>query len=464
MSRISLKGVGIAGQRVLLVGYGVIGKELSEEITSNGGLIVALIEDNVKELLQHTEVAVYPTDSLKQAILNQKPTILIVAASMFTATRFHEIADLAKEFSLPLMIVPERSDFHLGKLKEVTLRSPTLDDLFARNSLLVDFEGVENRLNGARVLISGAGGSIGSRIALHSLALGASSVGLLDRDDCLLHDIAVEMTGEMHNPRAPLFVSDVQFSRSIDEVFSKFRPDIVIHAAAQKHVTTLETTPQNALAINILGTINMLQSSERYEVKEFINISTDKAASLENVLGLSKYVTERLTAGSSIENRKSVRFGNVLGSRASVLNTFRIQAQFFGKLTVRGTETTRFFMTNNEAASLSLSALTSDEQTGTYVFDMGQPVRILDLAQEVSASQLNPPEIAIEELQSGEVDHERLFRPDEQPEETSISNVYRVTPKPILVSDALELMPSLNEIYDMSPQRARLTIENLLLI
>lgn len=121
-------------------------------------------------------------------------------------------------------------------------------------------------------------------------------------------------------------------------------------------------------------------------------------------------------------------------------------------------------MTNNEAASLSLSALTSDEQTGTYVFDMGQPVRILDLAQEVSASQLNPPEIAIEELQTGEVGHERLFRPDEQPEETSISNVYRVTPKPILVSDALELMPSLNEIYDMSPQRARLIIESLLLI
>lgn len=464
MSRISLKGVGIAGQRVLLVGYGVIGKELSEEITSNGGLIVALIEDNVNELLQHTEVAAYPTDSLKQAILDQTPTILIVAASMFTATRFHEIADLAKESSLPLMIVPERSDFHLGKLKEVTLRSPTLDDLFARNSLLVDFEGVKNRLNGARVLISGAGGSIGSRIALHSFALGASSVGLLDRDDCLLHDIAVEMTGEMHNPRAPLFVSDVQFSRSIDEVFSKFRPDIVVHAAAQKHVTTLEATPQNALAINILGTINMLQSSERYEVKEFINISTDKAASLENVLGLSKYVTERLTAGSSIENRKSVRFGNVLGSRASVLNTFRIQAQFFGKLTVRGTETTRFFMTNNEAASLSLSALTSDEQTGTYVFDMGQPVRILDLAQEVSASQLNPPEISIEELQSGEVEHEKLFRPDEKPEETSISNVYRVTPKPILLSDAGELMPSLNEIYEMSPQQARLTIENLLSI
>jgi FlaA1/EpsC-like NDP-sugar epimerase len=457
-----LKGVGIPGQRVLLVGYGVIGKELCEEISNNGGLIVALIEDKQDAILHNTEVATYPTDAVKQAIFEQKPTILIVAASLFTAKRFHEIADLAKESSLPLMIVPERVDFHLGKLKEVTLRSPTLDDLFARNSLLVDFDGVKNRLNGLRVLISGAGGSIGSRIALHSLALGASSVGLLDRDDCLLHDIAVEMTGEMHSQRTPLFVSDVQFSRSIDRVFDQFRPDIVIHAAAQKHVTTLETKPQNALAINILGTINMLQSSEKYGVKEFINISTDKAASLENVLGLSKYVTERLTAGSLIENRKSVRFGNVLGSRASVLNTFRIQAEFFGKLTVRGTETTRYFMTNNEAASLSLSALTSDKQTGTYVFDMGQPVRIHDLAKEVAASQLDSPEISIEELQLGEVDHERLFRPDEKPEQTSISNVYRVAPKPILVAAAGELMPSLNEIYEMSPSQARFVIETLL--
>ena len=462
MSRLSLKGLSVSGQRILLVGYGVIGKELSTKIKELGGIVVGVLEDQQDVSPEKGDFPFYKTQSIRQAISEKQPTMLIVSASLFSAKRFHEVYEIAKEESLPVMIVPERSDFHVGNLREVTLRTPTLDDLFARTALNVDFEEVKKTLSGARVLISGAGGSIGSRIAIHTLALGADSVGLLDRDDCLLHDIAVEMTGQMHNIRTPLFVSDVQFSKSIDRVFQQFRPDIVFHAAAQKHVTTLETKPQNALAINILGTLNMLRSSEKYGVGEFVNISTDKAASLENVLGLSKYVTERLTSGATIDKRKSVRFGNVLGSRASVLNTFRLQAQFFENLTVRGEETTRFFMTNSEAASLSLATLTSNEKSGTDVYDMGQPVRILDLANEVALTSENPIRISIEELQSGEVIHEQLFRPDETPQETGIPKVYRVTPKPIPLSLASQLMKSLDQIYEMDAEQARSEIEILL--
>ena len=462
MSKISLDGLNVAEQRVLLVGYGVLGKQVCQEIVKNSGLVVAIADDSYQNEAMTEEASFYQIDFLRQAILKHHPTLLIVAASLFTAHRLHEIAVAAKEAAIPMVIVPERAEFHVNEIKNISLRSPTLEDLFARSSLLIDFEEIRERLAGARILVSGAGGSIGSRIALHSLALGASSVGLLDRDDCLLHDIAVEMTGKMHDSRVPLFVSDVQFGQSLGEVFKEFRPDIVIHAAAQKHVTTLENKPQNALAINVLGTMNMLRSSEMYGVREFINISTDKAASQDNILGLSKYLTERLTSGAAIQHSKSVRFGNVLGSRASVLHTFRLQAQFFSKLTVRGDETTRFFMTNNEAASLSLSTLASNEVDGTFVFNMGQSVRILDLAREIARAESTSIEIIVENLLNGEVEHEQLFRPEENPVETAVSNVFRVDPSPLSMSTAESLVKSVDEIYNMTSERARAVINSLL--
>ena len=179
-------------------------------------------------------------------------------------------------------------------------------------------------------------------------------------------------------------------------------------------------------------------------------------------MGLSKYLTERLTSGAAIQHSKSVRFGNVLGSRASVLHTFRLQAQFFSKLTVRGDETTRFFMTNNEAASLSLSTLASNEVDGTFVFNMGQSVRILDLAREIARAESTSIEIIVENLLNGEVEHEQLFRPEESPVETAVSNVFRVDPSPLSMSTAESLVKSVDEIYNMTSERARAVINSLL--
>lgn len=274
MSRVTLQGLGALDQKVLLVGYGVIGKQISQEITNSGGTIVAIVDDSYKNEVIEESVSFYQIDFLEQAIHKHSPSLVVVTATLLTAHRLHEITTAAKKAGKPLVIVPERVEFHLKEAGNINLRTPTMEDIFARTSLLINFDAIRERLKRARVLVSGAGGSIGSRIALHSLAIGAESVGLLDRDDCLLHDIAVEMTGRMHNPQTPLYVTDIQFANSLDEVFKSFQPNIVIHAAAQKHVTTLEIQPQNALAINVLGTMNMLEKSEKYGVEEFINIST----------------------------------------------------------------------------------------------------------------------------------------------------------------------------------------------
>lgn len=462
MSPITLQGLDVLDQKVLLVGFGVIGKQVFQDVINAGGYIVAIVDDNYKNQSVGDKIPTYGIDFLEHAIGRHRPSMVLVSAALLKAQYLHEISAVTKKSGIQLVIAPERAEFHIEEVGKVNLRTPTLEDIFARTSLLINFDEIRGRLKGARVLVSGAGGSIGSRIALHSFAMGAESVGLLDRDDCLLHDIAVEMTGNMHDPRTPLYVTDIQFEQALDEVFKDFQPSIVIHAAAQKHVTTLEAQPQNALAINVLGTINMLEKSEKYGVEDFINISTDKAASDENILGLTKFLAERLTSGSRIKRTKSVRFGNVLGSRASVMHTFRIQAQFHKKLTVRGVNTTRFFMTNNEAASLSLSTLASREDKGTYVFDMGAPVKILDLAREISLSDTNEIEIEIEDLLTGEVIHEQLFRPEEKPAKTETENVLRVEPQPISIQRARKIIGKAGDVYDMSPNQARKTIQKLL--
>jgi FlaA1/EpsC-like NDP-sugar epimerase len=456
---LNLDGLNLVNQRVLLVGYGVIGKQILTRLLDIKAEVVGIVDDiNKSDLIDSS----YRIENLALAIRELKPTIILVTASLFRSAKLNQITVDASNASLPVYLVPERAEFFLSDTKEMNFRTPTLEDLFARNSLVIDFEETSKKIKGKRVLVTGAGGSIGSRIALHAFNLGAIKVGLLDRDDCLLHDVAVEITGNMHDSRTPLFVVDIQFPESVNKVFSDFRPEIVVHAAALKHVTTLEAYPQNALSVNVLGTLNVLKASEKFEVNEFINISTDKAASTENVLGVSKYITERMTAAVDVNKAKSVRFGNVLGSRASVMNTFKIQARHHSKLTVRGEETTRFFMTNNEAASLSLSTLTSSETSGTFVFNMGKPVRILDLAQEIAKSELEETQIFIEDLHSGEVIHEKLFRDEEVPKPTSVDQVFCVEPPKIDLSKVQEVLSNPEDIYNLTDKQARVILNNLL--
>lgn len=462
MSRVSLEGIEVLEKRVLLVGFGVVGKEVYQAVLETGGLVIAVVDDHYENATANEGICFHKIEFLEQAILEHSPDLVLVSATLLPAQQIHKITQVAAKVGVSLVIVPERAEFHVNEEGSINLRTPSLEDIFARTSFLIDYSKIRRHLEGARVLVSGAGGSIGSRIAMQALSMGARSVGLLDRDDCLLHDIAVEISGKMHNAKTPLYVKDIQFENPLDEVFNHFRPNIVIHAAAQKHVTTLEDSPQNALAINVLGTLNMLEKSERYGVREFLNISSDKAASQENILGLTKYLGERMTAGSNIERKKSVRFGNVLGSRASVLHTFRIQAKYHKKLTVRGEETTRFFMTNNEAASLSLSTLAAFESQGTFVLNMGKPVRILDLASEISRTE--SCEIAVEELRSGEVVHEQLFRPEERPHETTLENVLKVEPEPLSIERAKQILGKVEGIYGMTTKQAREMIKELLAI
>lgn len=289
---------------------------------------------------------------------------------------------------------------------------------------------VRELVAGRRVLVTGAGGSIGSEIVRQLSCFGASAVVMLDGDDTAVHDISLEIDGNglLESPHAVL--ADIRDAQAVDRVFEMHRPEIVIHAAALKHLPLLERFPHEAWATNVHGTLNLLAAAQRYDVERFVNISTDKAASPCSVLGRSKRITEALCAQAAVATCSpyvSVRFGNVLGSRGSVVPTFIRQAMRGGPLSVTHPNATRFLMTIPQATTLALGAAAVGEPQDILVLDMGEPVRILDIARAVIDEFSPDCPIVFTGLRPGEKRHEELHAPDTRLEPTVVPGVRRMT-------------------------------------
>jgi dTDP-glucose 4,6-dehydratase len=449
-----------AGRRVLLIGYGVLGSELLVDLEAAGAVVATILDDRHREIDEEPRLR-GPVSMLEEVLDGGGVDLLVIGASLITASRINWVTHHARNRNLPVYVAPERSEIDsMENLSEAT-RVPEIEDLFARSSLVVDRDRISEVVAGRRVLVTGAGGSIGRRTVHQLVRHGAASVGLLDRDDCLLHDVAVELTGSMFHERFPLLHVDVQHRGQVLRAFEGFRPDVVVHAAALKHVATLEADPANAVAVNVLGTAHVLEAAGEVDVDLLVNVSTDKAASRVGSLGVSKYVGERMTVGEGRPGFRSVRFGNVLGSRGSVLHTFRLQAEHHGRVDVRGDATTRFFMTGGEAASLVLSTLTQEDPDGTFVFRMGDPVQILRLAQAVLDDMASGGAIHLTDLEAGEAHHEQLFGDDEDPRDTSIPEVFRVGVPALSRHAVARRVGGLDAAVSMRPDEARALLATL---
>ena len=296
------------------------------------------------------------------------------------------------------------------------IRPVSEGDLLGRQPADIDSEAVASYVTGKRVLVTGAGGSIGSELCRQLMRFDPDELIFLERDESALHSVMLSIHGRALLDNPNLVLADIRDRDRIFQVFEEHRPHVVFHAAALKHLPLLEAAPAEGWKTNVRGTQNLLDAAEAVGVERFVNVSTDKAANPTSVLGYTKRLTERLTADTATRTAGtfvSVRFGNVLGSRGSVLPAFRMQAEQGGPITVTHPDITRYFMLVEEAALLTINAGAIGRDGEVLVLDMGEPVKIADVAQRFADTHNPPLEIVFTGLRPGEKLHEDLIAVDE---------------------------------------------------
>ncbi len=336
--------------------------------------------------------------------------LAIPSASPDLLARLHAQAVAA---GLTTLVLPPVQQL-VGTGSTAEMRAYTDDDVLRRRVVTIDMEAVGRLIAGRTVLVTGAGGSIGSELAHQVAQLSPQALVVLDHDDSLLH--AVERRLSTVTTLFPV-LADVRDPARIAEVFATYRPDVVFHAAALKHMPALEAAPTEGWKTNVLGTRNVLAAAEAHGVQRFVNISTDKAADPVSVLGRTKRTAEQLTAAVAERTGRSyvsVRFGNVIGSRGSVMETFLAQIEAGGPVTVTHPEVTRYFMAVREAVRLTLQAATVGAPGEVLVLDMGAPVCIADVARQLIEQSGKQVAIEYTGLRPGEKLHEVLLSAGEQ--------------------------------------------------
>ena len=318
----------------------------------------------------------------------------------------------ARSAGLHTFVLPPVSELIGGNATAGQIREVTEEDILGRRPIQTDLSAIGGVLGGKVVLVTGAGGSIGSELCRQIAHFHPRRLVMLDRDESALHAVQLSISGKALLEGDDLELADIRDVERMQEVFDTVKPDVVFHAAALKHLSLLEMYPQEAWKTNVVGTLNVLRAAQRSGVGIFINISTDKAANPTCVLGYSKRITERLTSEigrQSMGTYASVRFGNVLGSRGSMLGTFRAQIEAGGPVTVTHKDVSRFFMTIPEAVQLVLQSASIASDGEVLILDMGDEVRIDDVARRLIERSGKHVDIVYTGLRSGEKLREELL-------------------------------------------------------
>lgn len=440
------------GLRVVVVGAGEAGAAMIREAkrTASAGLLpVAIVDDDPRKrglYLLGVPVTDH-IDALPAVVRRYDAHHVLLAIPSADQGLIRRIADLAQEAGVPLKILPPVHEILDGKPSVLDVRDLSVEDLLGRNQTVTDFASVFELLAGRVVLITGAGGSVGSEIARQVAEFEPDRLLLVDHDETHLFEIAEQL------PRfAEQVLMDIRDAAGIEMLMREARPDVVFHAAAHKHVPVLERFPCEAVRTNIAGTFNVASAAAAVGVQRFVFISTDKAVRPRSVMGASKWVGEQLILGLAPPGHGwcAVRFGNVFGSRGSVIPLFERQIRAGGPVTVTDPNMERFFMSVHEAVQLVLQAAVFAERGEIFELDMGEPVNILSLAQKMIrlSGRAVGTDIPIEFV--GVRPGEKLTEELRHPEETA-----HPTPHPSVVRlNAIALDRSL--IQNFSADMARL--------
>ena len=441
-----LGALGRTGSRTLIYGAGDAGSQVANLlITDNTGEFqpIGFIDDDpTKQHLRRVGLKVLGNqESLESLIREYQVDTLLVAIAGITASRLLELDRRCKALEVKMRIIPTASEIAGGAVKLGDISDVTEEDLMGRRPIHTDEDQISSFITGKRVLVTGAGGSIGSELVRQLSRYAPESLLLLDRDESALHAVQLTLDGTGTLTSETLLLADIRDEDCIRELLLTHRPQIVFHAAALKHLPLLERFPAEALKTNVLGTKNVLKSAKLAGVEAFVNISTDKAADPTSVLGYSKLITERLTAGLNNDPSAkyvSVRFGNVLGSRGSVIDTFRYQISQGGPVTVTDENVTRYFMTVSEAVHLVLQASVIGKDGETLILDMGAPLKIADIARYMVQRSGRDIPIVFSGLRPGEKLEEQLVGQNEEAATDVHSLISHATVIP-LNAEAIEL-------------------------
>ena len=365
-------------------------------------------------------VKVFPNDETLIDVLNDRDvhTIIISLAKMEELKR-SDMADRLLAHNIKLMTAPPLSEWSGQTLNRTQLKEIQIEDLLQRNPIEIDIHKVASHLEGKRVMITGAAGSIGSEIMRQVASFNPYKLILVDQAETPLHDIRLELQDRWRDIDAETIIADISNATHMEEIFKEYKPQYIFHAAAYKHVPMMEDNVSESIQINVYGTRTIADLAVKYGAEKFVMISTDKAVNPTNVMGCSKRICEIYVQslakklqqkGGHVTQFITTRFGNVLGSNGSVIPRFRDQIQRGGPVTVTHPEIIRYFMTIPEACRLVLEAGSMGNGGEIYIFDMGKPVKIVDLAKRmISLSGRTDVKIEFTGLRHGEKLYEELL-------------------------------------------------------
>ncbi|ABY23174.1 UDP-N-acetylglucosamine 4,6-dehydratase [Renibacterium salmoninarum ATCC 33209] len=410
---------GEQAQRTLVYGAGFLGNSLVNRMlqdTQSPFFPVGLVDDDpAKKHLHLSSVSVLGRgDDLAEIAKRTHAEILVLAFAKVESAKVREISEMVAGLRLRVLVLPPLQKMLDGGISD--FREIAVEDLIGRRPVDIQVEKIAGYVTGKRVLVTGAGGSIGSELCRQLVGFDPSELMMLDRDESGLQATQLSISGHGLLNGRDTILADIRDENAIREIFLDRRPEVVFHASALKHAPLLQQYPQEAWKTNVVGTLNVLQAARDADVQTLVNISTDKAANPTTALGHSKRVAEKLTAWMAQQTGKtyvSVRFGNVIGSRGSMLPLFSEQIRTGGPLTVTHPDVTRFFMTIPEACQLVIQAGAIGTGGEVLLLDIGEPVRILDVAKQMIAMSGKDIEIVFTGLRPSEKLHEVLVGYDE---------------------------------------------------
>lgn len=482
LSRFSYRGIrtlikrqasGENTSRVLLVGAGAAGNMLVKEIRNSNYVskqVVCIVDDDKSKegSYLHGVKVLGNRQNIPELVKRYRIDEIIIAMPSAPAKEIKEILDVCKETGCELKRLPGVYQLVNGEVGISKLKEVDVNDLLGREPVKVDLSTILNYVSGKTVLVTGGGGSIGSEICRQVAEHHPKMLVLVDIYENTTYDIQNELKNKYPELNLVVLIASVRNTKRMDMIFETYRPDIVYHAAAHKHVPLMEDSPNEAVKNNVLGTWKVVQAADKWKVKRFVMISTDKAVNPTNIMGATKRICEMIIQTYNTRSKTefvAVRFGNVLGSNGSVIPLFKRQIEQGGPVTVTHPEIIRYFMTIPEAVSLVLQAGAYAKGGEIFVLDMGEPVKIADLARNLILLSGHKPDediqIVYTGLRPGEKLYEEMLMHEEGLQETENKLIHIGKPIKMDEEHFLLQLENLKEYVVQEPEDIRKWVQEI---